>query len=193
MKTVSPIDGSVYVERELASPQQIEAALARAAAAQKAWQAVPVVERAAICTSMAGWCVNRAELLGEELTRQMGRPIAHTPFEIQRGFQERVAYMASVAPATLADIAIAPKENFQRFIRREPLGVVFVVAPWNYPVAHLGERRRAGAPRRQQRHPQDGAADAARRRALRRSVQGGAACPKACSSSCTSITSRWRA
>src|SRR5580765_5509691 len=41
--------------------------------------------------------------------------------------------MSSVAPATLGDVAIAPKQNFLRYIRREPLGVVFVVAPWNYP------------------------------------------------------------
>ena len=132
-RTVSPIDGSVYVERPLASTQEIEAALARAVAAQKEWREVPVSERAAICTRMASWCVNRADLFGEELTRQMGRPVAHTPFEIRRGFQERVAYMSSAAPATLADIAMAPKENFQRFIRREPYGVVLVVAPWNYP------------------------------------------------------------
>ena len=132
-RTVSPIDGSVYVERPLASTQEIEAALARAVAAQKEWREVPVSERAAICTRMASWCVNRADLFGEELTRQMGRPVAHTPFEIRRGFQERVAYMSSAAPGTLADIAMAPKENFQRFIRREPYGVVLVVAPWNYP------------------------------------------------------------
>lgn len=132
-RTVSPIDGSVFVERPLASTQDMEAALARAAAAQKEWQKVPVTERAAICTRMADWCVARADVFGDELTRQMGRPIAHTPFEIRRGFQERVACMTSAAPATLADIAIAPKENFHRFIRREPYGVVLVVAPWNYP------------------------------------------------------------
>ena len=132
-RTISPVDGSIYVERKLASSRQIEEALARAVTAQKAWARVPVTERAAICTRMAVWCINRADMLAQELTRQMGRPIAHSPFEIQRGFQERVAYMSSVAPATLGDIAISPKENFQRFIRREPLGVVFVVAPWNYP------------------------------------------------------------
>ena len=132
-RTVSPIDGSVLGERPLSSDADIEKTIKRAVAAQKEWRSVSVSERAAICTRMAGWCVNRADMLGDELTRQMGRPIAHTPLEIRKGFQERVAYMSSVAPATLGDIAIAPKENFQRFIRREPYGVVLAVAPWNYP------------------------------------------------------------
>jgi acyl-CoA reductase-like NAD-dependent aldehyde dehydrogenase len=82
---------------------------------------------------MAAWCVERADALAEELTRQMGRPITHAPFEIRRGFSERVGYMADIAEATLADLPVLPAEGFQRFIRREPLGVVFVVAPWNYP------------------------------------------------------------
>ncbi len=132
-RTVSPIDGTLYVERGLASGKEVEGALERAVAAQKAWKKAPVAERAAVCRAMAAWCVERADALGEELTRQMGRPIAHTPFEIRRGFSERVNYMTGVAEAALADIAAEPRDNFQRFIRREPLGVVLVVAPWNYP------------------------------------------------------------
>ena len=132
-KTVSPVDGSVYVERELATDSAIEAALARAAAAQRSWRQVPVAERAAICRRMAEWCVAHADALAKELTLQMGRPLAHTPLEIKRGFHERAQYMCGVSEATLSDIRTEPKDGFQRFIRREPLGVVLVVAPWNYP------------------------------------------------------------
>ena len=132
-RTVSPIDGSVYVERSLADAKTIEAALAKSVAAQDAWRRTAVAERAEICRRMAAWCVERADTLAEELTRQMGRPIAHTPFELRRGFSERVTYMADIAESALADLAVEPKEDFTRFIRREPLGTVFVVAPWNYP------------------------------------------------------------
>lgn len=132
-QTISPIDGSVYVERELASPELIEQALERARQAQAEWRRVPVSERAAICRRMAEWCVEHADQLGEELTRQIGRPIAYSPFEIRRGFRERIEYMSGIAEAELADLAIEPKENFRRFIRREPVGVVLVPAPWNYP------------------------------------------------------------
>jgi acyl-CoA reductase-like NAD-dependent aldehyde dehydrogenase len=132
-KTISPIDGSVYVERPIATNEELAHVLEHATAAQKQWKAVPVAERAAICRRMADWCVQHADAIGEEITRQMGRPIAYTPNEIRRGFHERATYMADIAEATLADVAVEPKEGFRRYIRREPLGVVFVVAPWNYP------------------------------------------------------------
>ena len=51
-KTISPIDGSVYVERPLATDAQIQRALERARAAQAAWRCVPIVERAAIVTRL---------------------------------------------------------------------------------------------------------------------------------------------
>ncbi len=86
-----------------------------------------------MCKRMLDWLLERADQIGEELTWQIGRPIAYSPNEIRRGFQERVNYMNSIAERELADVALEPKENFQRFIRREPLGVVLVLAPWNYP------------------------------------------------------------
>jgi acyl-CoA reductase-like NAD-dependent aldehyde dehydrogenase len=82
---------------------------------------------------MVAWCVERADKMGEELAWQMGRPIAYTPNEIRRGFQERALYMCSIAESALADLRLEAKAGFERFIRREPLGVVLVVAPWNYP------------------------------------------------------------
>jgi acyl-CoA reductase-like NAD-dependent aldehyde dehydrogenase len=132
-ETITPVDGSVYVERALASGKQIEDALARAARAQRAWKSVPIAERAATCRRMVDWCVARADELAEELTWQMGRPLSQSPGELTRGFHERALYMCETAEQALADIAVPEKTAFKRFIRREPLGVVFVVAPWNYP------------------------------------------------------------
>lgn len=132
-QTISPIDGSIYAERQLATSREIEIALAKAVSSQASWKRVPVTERAAVCRRMLDWLLERAGEIGEELTWQIGRPIAYSPFEIRRGFQERVNYMAGIAERELADIEIESKENFQRFIRREPVGVVLVLAPWNYP------------------------------------------------------------
>jgi acyl-CoA reductase-like NAD-dependent aldehyde dehydrogenase len=132
-KTVTPVDGSVYVERALAASTAIERALEAAVKAQRKWKQVPVAERVAIVRRMVEWCVGRADELAEELSWQMGRPVSQSPGELKRGFQERALYMCEIAEQTLADIAVPEKPGFQRFIRREPLGVVFVVAPWNYP------------------------------------------------------------
>src|SRR5256714_13116450 len=132
-RTITPIDGSLYAQRPLASAREVDAALERAAAAQRRWRQVPVGERSAIVRRMVAWCVAEADKLGEELSWQMGRPIAYTPTEIRRGFQERALYMCAIAESALADVRVEPKAGFERFIRREALGVVLVVAPWNYP------------------------------------------------------------
>ncbi|HEU4939619.1 MAG TPA: aldehyde dehydrogenase family protein [Vicinamibacterales bacterium] len=130
---ISPVDGSVYAEFDLPTGADIEATVARAVRAQDAWKRVPLAERAAICRRMTGVMVERADAIGTELTWQIGRPVTQSPFEIRRGFQERARYMIDVAGSALADEVIEPKEGFRRFIRREPLGVVLVLAPWNYP------------------------------------------------------------
>jgi len=133
LKTITPVDGSIYVQRKLASSADIERALRKATTAQRSWKSVPVAERATICRRMAEWCVAKADALAEELTWQMGRPVSQTPGELKRGFHERAMHMAGIASEALQDLQVEPKSGFQRFIRREPLGVVFVVAPWNYP------------------------------------------------------------
>jgi acyl-CoA reductase-like NAD-dependent aldehyde dehydrogenase len=132
LRCVSPIDGSVYVERTLASDGEIGAALERARTAQGAWRRVPVGERRALLSKAVDAFVAKGPEIAEEITRQMGRPIRSSPGEV-RGFEERARHMLAIAEAQLADIAVAPKAGFTRFIRRDPLGVVFVIAPWNYP------------------------------------------------------------
>ena len=132
-KTITPVDGSVYAERELASARSIEQALEKASKAQKAWKQLPVAERAAVCRRMAEWCVARADALATELSWQMGRPVSQAPGELKRGFLERALFLCNAAESAVADIRMEAKPGLQRFIRREPLGVVLVVAPWNYP------------------------------------------------------------
>lgn len=132
-QTISPVDGRLYVERRLATGQETEQALAAAVRAQAEWRRVPLAERIALTLRMAEWLVERADRFGEELTWQMGRPISASPFELRRGFRERVGYMAGIAEESLADLRLEPKVSFDRFIRQEPVGVVLVLAPWNYP------------------------------------------------------------
>lgn len=132
-KTISPIDGSVYVERELADSAAVESALSKAVLAQKEWRKTSLEQREAICRKAVEYFLNNADEIGLELTWQMGRPVRYTANEIRKGFQERANYMISVAAQALADVEVAEISGFRRFIRRDPLGVVFVVAPWNYP------------------------------------------------------------
>jgi acyl-CoA reductase-like NAD-dependent aldehyde dehydrogenase len=132
-RVISPIDGSVVAERPIATPDQVEAVLRRADAARAAWAATPLVERAAKVELAVQYMLDHADEVGLEMTVQMGRPVGQSPNEIRRGFQERARMMATLAPAALADLPASQKDGFQRFIRREPVGTVLVVAPWNFP------------------------------------------------------------
>lgn len=131
-RTISPVDGSVYVERTLAGPAQIEVALENARLAQRLWRTVPMAERAAILQRFCDGFESHRDDIAVELSWQMGRPIRHAPNEV-RGMLERARHMIAIAPEALADIDVGPKPGFRRFLRREPLGVVFTVAAWNYP------------------------------------------------------------
>jgi acyl-CoA reductase-like NAD-dependent aldehyde dehydrogenase len=132
IRVISPVDGAVYAERALAGEAEIAAALARAGRAQDAWREAPVAERAAILGRAVDAFVARREEIARELTWQMGRPIRYAPNEVG-GFEERARYMIEAAQEALADVEVGDKPGFTRFIRKVPLGVAFVIAPWNYP------------------------------------------------------------
>ena len=132
IRVISPVDGEVYVERALAGDREIAVALERAARAQEQWRRVALPERAAILSRAVDAFVARRDEIADELTWQMGRPIRYTPNEV-RGFEERARYMIAVAEEALADVRVGDKAGFTRFIRKVPLGVAFIIAPWNYP------------------------------------------------------------
>jgi len=132
LRTISPVDSRVYVERPLATPAQVDAAVTAGRRAQENWKLVPVVERAQACLRFVAAFEARATEIAEEISWQMGRPIRHSPGEV-RGLAERARYMSAIAEAALADIDVGEKAGFTRFIRRESLGVVLTIAPWNYP------------------------------------------------------------
>ena len=132
-QVISPVDGSVYAERPLASAKEIDKVLAAAEKAQRGWKTNSINERAAICRKAVQYFLEQADEMAEELSWQMGRPIRYTPLEITKGFRERAHYMIDIAEEALADINPEAQAGFRRFIRREPLGTALVLAPWNYP------------------------------------------------------------
>lgn len=128
---ISPVDGSVYAERAALSVAAAQDAVARARAAQGAWAAQPLATR--ISTVMAG--IEALEAMAPEivpeLAWQMGRPVRYGG-EFG-GVRERAGYMAGIAPDVLDDEVVEESDRATRLIAREAQGVVFVIAPWNYP------------------------------------------------------------
>lgn len=131
IQLISPVDGSVYAERMPLSLQAAQAAAARAKAAQKAWAARPLAERIALVKAGVAKLNENAPKIVEELAWQMGRP---TRFGGEfGGVNARTDYMSEIAAATLAPTMVEDSDKFRRYLAREALGVVFIVAPWNYP------------------------------------------------------------
>ena len=130
---ISPIDGSVVAERELASDSVVDAVLTAAKAAQTVWRATAISERIRLCESMIAHLEASVNDIAAEISWQMGRPVRYTPNEILRGAQERARYMMSIAAEELADVSVPPVDGFTKFIERTPVGTVLIVAPWNYP------------------------------------------------------------
>lgn len=132
-KTYTPIDGSLYVERQYADTNQINKALTLAVSAQKSWKTRSLLERKRLCAKAVEAFVGLKEQIAEELCWQMGRPIRYAEGEV-RSFAARSNYMISIAVDALAPVSMSDKAGFDRYIKREPVGVVLVVAPWNYPL-----------------------------------------------------------
>ncbi len=132
LECISPIDGSCYAARAPASDREVEQSLARAQAATRDWQRGPLAERADLCRELVRHFCTQPEEIATELAWQMGRPVRFGPGEVN-GFQERALSMIGQADEALADRYCAEKPGFRRFIRREPLGIVLTIAPWNYP------------------------------------------------------------
>lgn len=131
-QVVSPVDGRVLVTLDYATDATIAAALQAADKAQADWQSIPLAKRAEICRHALQYFVSHKKDIALEITRQMGRPIRFGEGEIG-GLQERANYMIDVAASSLADLSFADMPGFKRYIRREPVGNVLVLAPWNYP------------------------------------------------------------
>ena len=133
IQCISPVDGRVYVDRPTASETEITETLERARKAQKAWRHVPLRERAALVVRVVDALRGMGAEIAEELAWQMGRPIRYGQGEL-RGVEERARYMAEVAPTALAPVVpIDSQPAFERYVAREPVGIVFTIAPWNYP------------------------------------------------------------
>ena len=132
IKIVSPVDGAVIAERNLATEDEVNSTLLLAVEAQVQWQAAAISERAKLCHKAIDCIVAKSDEIAREITLQMGRPIKYAAGEVS-GLEERARYMIDIAEQELADVPVENKAGFTRFIRRVPLGVVLTLAPWNYP------------------------------------------------------------
>ena len=117
-----------------ASAAQLDEALAAARAAQPRWWAAGVQKRHDVLMAIGTELMARAEEIGRLLSREEGKPLAEGKGEVYRAGQF-FTYFAAEALRLQGDMAESVRPAIEIEVRREPVGVVAVISPWNFPIA----------------------------------------------------------
>ena len=117
-----------------ASGDQLEAALAAARTAQAEWAGYGMERKQAVLMAIGNELMARAEELGTLLSREEGKPLAEGKGEVYRAGQF-FTYYAAECLRQLGENADSVRPGIEVDVRREPVGTVAVISPWNFPTA----------------------------------------------------------
>ena len=132
-KTITPINNTLYLERPHITSSEIDEKIENSLKAFKQWNKTSIQERIEVINKFINNLLNLNDEVKKEICWQIGRPISQCGSEL-RGFEERSRYMVEVAEECLANVTARKNEEFDNYIFKAPLGVIFVMAPWNYPI-----------------------------------------------------------
>lgn len=116
------------------SSAQVDQAVAAAAEAQAVWKGYGLERRQAVLQAIGEELMARSAELGELLSREEGKPLAEGKGEIYRAGQF-FTYYAAECLRQLGQNADSVRPNIEIDVRREPVGVIAVISPWNFPTA----------------------------------------------------------
>ncbi|WP_425466232.1 aldehyde dehydrogenase family protein [Ostreiculturibacter nitratireducens] len=132
---INPSDISDLIGRYgQATGDQLDEALAAARKAQPLWWAAGVQKRHDVLMAIGNELMARAEEIGRIVSREEGKPLAEGKGEVYRAGQF-FTYFAAEALRLHGDLAESVRPGIEIDVRREPVGVVAIVSPWNFPVA----------------------------------------------------------
>ncbi len=133
LKVINPYDQTVCHALAYHRPEDRERKIRQTRDAFQRWRYVPLAERIAIIREGLDYFERNRATIAAEITAQMGKPIREAHAELD-GFFERADHMLAVAPEVLTHDILPVKPGLDRSIRHEPLGVIFDIAAWNYPL-----------------------------------------------------------
>lgn len=139
-ENLDPATGRPLVEVVQSTPADATAALAAAAAAQPAWAATSVYERAAIFRTAAGLLRDRAQTLALTLTLEEGKPLPEALGEVLRTAETLEVYAGLVYGPTGEVLGGHRPGEQWTFTQTVPLGVVVAISPWNFPMLLPGSK-----------------------------------------------------
>jgi acyl-CoA reductase-like NAD-dependent aldehyde dehydrogenase len=117
-----------------ASADQLDQALDQARVAQAEWEATGIEKKYNVLMAIGTEMMARAEELGTLLSREEGKPIAEGKGEVYRAGQF-FTYYAAETLRQMGDNADSVRDGIEIDVRREALGVVGIISPWNFPTA----------------------------------------------------------
>ena len=128
-----PYTLKVAVRRPLADESSVESMLEAAATAARTYASEPVEERVALCLRAISAMRDDESRIAADITLMMGKPLAQARREVAT-MAARAEHMMAIARDALADTEVSGRAGFERRIERVPLGVVFNMPAWNYPL-----------------------------------------------------------
>ena len=133
-RVIDPATGNVVAEFALATPADVDTAVASARRAQKVWGTATPAERSAVLATLAGLAGARADELVAEEVSQTGKPVRlATEFDVP-GSVDNIDFFAGAARHLEGKATAEYSADHTSSIRREAIGVVAAITPWNYPL-----------------------------------------------------------
>ncbi|WP_426764290.1 aldehyde dehydrogenase family protein [Pseudarthrobacter sp. 1G09] len=126
--------GEIAAVSPSGSAADVDAAVTAAAAAQPAWAALPAPSRGAILIAAGNLLIERQTAIAEDLVREEGKTLAEAKGEVKRA-SDVLRFFGSVGWAATGEVLPSGLPDTTITTRREPLGVVGLITPWNFPIA----------------------------------------------------------
>ena len=133
IEVVNPYNGEVLARLPYDSEESASEKIDRLHQAYLTWRDTSISQRVEVVENVLAYFRQEAELIAKEITLQMGKPLKEAQGEVQT-FLDRGHTMAKLAADALAPWKPDTKEGFERRIEHVPMGVVFNIVAWNYPL-----------------------------------------------------------
>ena len=135
IKNINPSDTSDIIDEYTSvTADQFEQAVQSAVIAQKEWEKVGIEKKSQILIKIGDELIQNSKEIGELLSREEGKPLAEGIGEVFRAGQQ-FQYYGSECLRLYGEKIPSTRPGFQVEISREPLGVIGIISPWNFPIA----------------------------------------------------------
>ncbi|MEK6628928.1 MAG: aldehyde dehydrogenase family protein [Bdellovibrionota bacterium] len=133
LKVKNPYSQESVGEYHFDNLESVKSKFNKVKEAQKIWRKIPLEKRITEVKNALDYFTKNKDAVARDISMQMGRPISQAGGEIG-GLLERANYLCSIAAESLKTVTLPEKPGFYRAIEREPLGIIFIISAWNFPL-----------------------------------------------------------